>query len=207
MNKTRLTALVILLAALILLYSRSDTDTVETRSLKKDAVILAFGDSLTYGYGAVDQAYPLQLEQMTGRRVINAGVSGEVSTDGLRRLPALLRAHHPALVILCHGGNDILRHHSKKRLEDNLVKMIGLARAEGAQVLLVGVPGFGLLGLSTVPLYEEVAKSQNVLYEGDVLELIESDPALKSDQIHPNGAGYRLMAEAFARLLREHGLI
>jgi len=207
MNRTQQAALAVLFVVLVLLFFKSDTVEVESSALEKDAVILAFGDSLTYGYGAVDQAYPLQLESMIGHRIINAGVSGEVSADGLRRLPGLLKQYHPQLVILCHGGNDILRRRSKKRLEDNLVKMIGLARAEGAQVLLVGVPGFGLLGLSTVPLYKEVAQSQNVLYEGAVLEMIENDLALKSDQIHPNGAGYRLMAEAFARRMREHGLI
>jgi len=207
MNRTKLAALLVVLVTLVLLFVKSDTVEVSARPLGENATILAFGDSLTYGYGAVDQAYPLQLEQMTGRRVINAGVSGEVSAEGLRRLPGLLEQYHPQLVILCHGGNDILRRLSKERLKENLLKMVALSQAAGAEVLLVGVPGFGLLGLSTLPLYKEIAESEHLLYEGSVLEKIENDPVLKSDQIHPNGAGYRLMAEAFARVLREHGLI
>lgn len=207
MNQTRLLAIFIGLILVSILFFRADVTTIETQKLEKDAIVLAFGDSLTYGYGAVRQAYPLQLETLIGRQVINAGVSGEVSTRGLKRLPRLLETYHPSLVILCHGGNDILRRSSKEQLKSNLVSMIEMVHQSGSQVLLVGVPGFGLLGLSTVPLYEEVALEQGVLYEGAVLEKIENDTAFKSDQIHPNGLGYRLMAEAFAELLRESGVL
>lgn len=207
MNKTRLYALIVAVGISLLLLLRPSTSTVEVDPLARDAVVLAFGDSLTYGYGAVAQAYPTQLEALIGRSVINAGVSGEVSASGLRRLPELLERYRPSLVILCHGGNDILRRSSQQNLRSNLVAMVKLARESGAQVLLVGVPGFGMLGASTVPLYEEVATEQGVLYEGDVLEKIENDTSLKSDQIHPNAAGYGLMAEAFADVLKENGVL
>jgi acyl-CoA thioesterase-1 len=207
MNKTRFTALLISLFIVLIFIFRTDAPTVETRKLGVHDLVLAFGDSLTYGYGAADQSYPKQLQLLIHREVVNAGVSGEVSSVGLRRLPKMLQMYRPSLVILCHGGNDILRRSSQENLRANLVAMIKLARESGAQVLLVGVPGFGLLGASTVPLYEEVAAEQNVLYEGDVLEKIENDASLKSDQIHPNAAGYGLMAEAFKKLLKEHGVI
>jgi len=206
-NNTKWIALIVTILATFLLLVRSDSSEVETSHLDNGAVILAFGDSLTYGYGAVAQAYPKELQTMIGREVINAGVSGEVSATGLKRLPKLLEKYHPSLVILCHGGNDILRRYSKETLKENLNQMIVLSRASGAQVLLVGVPGFGLFGLSTVPLYEELALETNVLYEGSILEKIESEPTLKSDRIHPNSIGYRMMAEAFAKLLKENGLI
>ena len=169
--------------------------------LNKDAVILAFGDSLTYGNGAVEHAYPLELEMLLGRKVINAGVSGEVSTVGLQRLPQLLERYHPQVVILCHGGNDILRKSSKATLKDNLENMVLLAQESGAEVLVVGVPSFGLLGARTLPLYKEVALEKKTLYEGEILEIIEQNPALKSDQIHPNADGYKMMAVAFQNVL------
>ncbi len=207
MNKTRFFALFTAVAVLLFFLLRPSETPPVSQPLNEGAVVLAFGDSLTYGYGATEQAYPLQLERLIRHRVINAGVPGEVSASGLRRLPGLLKSYAPSLVILCHGGNDILRRSSKEELRANLTAMITLARESGAEVLLVGVPGFGLLGASTLPLYAEVANEQGVLYEGDVLEKIENEPALKSDQIHPNGAGYGLMAEAFAEVLREKGLL
>jgi len=207
MNRTRALYLLLGLLFLGLIFSHFSGGDLTRERLAPNAVVLAFGDSLTYGYGAVNEPYPLQLEKMVERKVINAGVSGEVSLSGLKRLPKLLEMYHPSLVILCHGGNDILRRSSKESLKANLVAMIELSRKSGAQVLLVGVPGFGLLGLSTVPLYEEVAEEQKVLYEGTILEQIENEPSLKSDQIHPNGLGYSLMAEAFAAVLRESGVL
>ena len=207
MNRTRLIVLLLAFVLVTVLFFRLETSVVKTQKLDSDAVVLAFGDSITYGYGAVSQAYPTQLQALIGRRVINAGISGEVSASGLKRLPRLLEMYHPSLVILCHGGNDILRRSSKEKLKANLVAMIQLSQKSGAQVLLVGVPGFGLLGLSTVPLYKEVAVEQNILYEGAVLETIENEASLKSDRIHPNGLGYGLMAEAFAQLLGESGVL
>jgi len=207
MNKTRLIAFLLALVLVTVFFFRLEISTVQTQKLDTDAVVLAFGDSITYGYGAVPQAYPVQLQTLIERKVVNAGVSGEVSSSGLKRLPKLLEMYHPSLVILCHGGNDILRRSSKEKLKANLIAMIELSRKSGAQVLLVGVPGFGLLGLSTVPLYEEVAEEQNVLYEGAVLEKIENEGSLKSDRIHPNSSGYGLMAEAFAKVLRKHGVL
>lgn len=206
MNTTRLLVIFIILL-LILFFLFPDTPTVQTQQLDADSVVLAFGDSLTYGYGAVAQAYPIQLQRLIKRKVINAGVAGEISASGLKRLPRLLEIHHPSLVILCHGGNDILQHSSKEKLRSNLIAMIQLSRESGAQVLLVGVPGFGLLGLNTVPLYEDVATVEDVLYEGTVLEKIENEVLFKSDRIHPNALGYELMAEAFAAVLRENGVL
>jgi lysophospholipase L1-like esterase len=170
--------------------------------LSSHSMILAFGDSITYGYGVAEEAgYPSQLQKRTGVHVINAGVSGEESSEGVQRLPRLLEKK-PDLVILCHGGNDILRKRSEEKLKSNLIKMINLIKASGAKVLLVGVPNFGLLGFKTHSLYAEVADETGVFFEDDVLSVVESDNALKIDYIHPNEKGYKIMVDAFVKYIK-----
>ena len=207
MNTTRLFALSLICAIALIIFLKITAPTVNANALDENAVVLAFGDSLTYGKGAPQQSYPVHLQNLIKREVINAGISGEPSTDGLKRLPSLLEKHNPKLVIICHGGNDIMRKLSKEKLRNNLTKMIQLSKANGAQVLLVGVPNFGLIGFSTEDIYEEIAEQEQVLYEGDILSEIENKRALKSDRIHPNAKGYGLMAEAFAEVLKDNGVL
>jgi len=113
--------------------------------LPVDAVVLAFGDSLTYGTGTdAEHSYPHLLGKLIGREVINSGIPGEITARGLERLPMELEEYQPALVILMEGGNDFLRRCPPDETRENLRKMIDLIRAAGADVLLVGVPAPGL---------------------------------------------------------------
>ena len=135
-----------LLAAWILcLVLAGCTPPPELEPLAADAVVLAFGDSLTFGTGAgPGESYPEVLSGLIGRTVVNAGVPGEVSTDGLLRLPALLDREQPALLLLCHGGNDQLQRLDPNQLADNLRAMIRSARDRGIAVALIAVPAPGL---------------------------------------------------------------
>ncbi|MBT9539712.1 arylesterase [Thiobacillus sp.] len=170
-------------------------------------VILAFGDSLTYGTGAApSEAYPAQLVGLTQRAVVNAGVPGETTAEGLKRLPALLDEHRPKLVLLCLGGNDMLRRLPEAETENNLRLMLQTLRASGIQVVLIGVPEPKLFG-GAPDFYAQLAEEFELPYDGDTLNAVLKDNALKSDPIHPNAAGYQTIARQLADLLKESGAL
>ena len=175
--------------------------------LAPNSVVLAFGDSLTYGTGAnEEESYPAQLAKLTGWRVVREGVPGEVSAAGLARLAATLDEHQPRLLLLCHGGNDFLGRLPKDKVAENLRAMIRLAKTRGIDVVLIGTPEPGLT-VTAAGFYADIAKEFRIPYEGSVLGKILRDPSLKSDAIHPNARGYRLMAERVYELVRKAGAL
>ncbi len=175
--------------------------------LPGDAVVLAFGDSLTFGTGANEnESYPARLQALIGRKVIAAGIPGETTAAGLARLQSVLDESRPALVLLCEGGNDFLQKLDEKQAAANLRKMIGLVRAQGAQVVLIGVPRPGLMP-STAAIYTEIATELKIPYDNSTLVKILTDNELKSDLVHPNAKGYAKMAEGVAALLKKSGAI
>jgi lysophospholipase L1-like esterase len=175
--------------------------------LDADAVVLAFGDSLTFGTGAAEsESYPAQLERLIGRRVVSAGVPGEVTAQALERLPGALDEYAPRLLLLCTGGNDFLRRLGNEQAERNVRAMIELAGRRGVAVLLIGTPEPALVP-SPPAFYATLAKDMRVPYEGDVITEVLKDTRLKSDPIHPNAAGYRLIAERIAARLKQAGAI
>ncbi len=170
-------------------------------------VVVAFGDSLTYGTGAAEnESYPAVLSQLIGRQVVRAGVPGEVTAQGLRRLPQVIEEHRPRLVIVCHGGNDMLRKVSDTEIRSNLRAIIRTLKERGIAVVLVGVPKPALL-TSAPEFYAELAKEFGIPYEGKVVTGVLYSPEMKADPIHPNAKGYRRMAEAIAELLRKAGAV
>jgi lysophospholipase L1-like esterase len=198
----RLVALVLLLA--IVGCSRE----LPLPPLAEDAVILALGDSLTYGTGAApQQSYPAQLERLSGRRVINAGVPGEMTAAGLERLPEVLDRYRPQLLILCLGGNDLLRKQAPAGIAHNLERMVLLSRERGVPVLLLGVPRPALFGLESEPLYHALAERVLVALEADVIPEVLADNGLKADPIHPNADGYRAIAVAIHARLKRSGAL
>lgn len=175
--------------------------------LAPEAVVLAFGDSLTYGTGASeDESYPMQLARIIGRTVVRAGVPGEVTADGLARLPEALDEHQPRLLLLLHGGNDFLRRLPKAQAAENLRAMIRLARSRGAEVLLVGTPEPGFT-VTPPEFYGQIAKEFGIPYEDAVIGSVLRTPSQKSDPIHPNAEGYRVIAERIAERMRKSGAL
>ena len=162
------------------------------------AVIVAFGDSLTVGVGASKGLdYPSVLAKKLGVKVINAGVSGEDTHRALGRVDGVLKNYDPQVVILLHGGNDILRRYNLSQTKGNLSKIITKIQKTGAKVILVGVPKLGIL-LKTASFYANLAKQHKVIYIEDKLSDLLADNDYKSDTIHLNSKGYEKLAEKLA---------
>jgi lysophospholipase L1-like esterase len=175
--------------------------------LNSHDVILAFGDSLTHGTGAsADTAYPAVLASLSGRTVINAGVPGDTTSSGLERLPAVLNEYKPRLVLLCLGGNDMLRKQPEAATENNLRLLVQTIRASGAEVVLIGVPEPRLFG-GAPDYYARVAEEMQLPLEDEIFNEVLKDNRLKSDPIHANAAGYRVVAERLDEFLREAGAL
>jgi lysophospholipase L1-like esterase len=157
--------------------------------------IVCLGDSITAGVGAGEApTYPDLLAERLGADVVNAGVPGDTAEAALARLPAAL-AHDPWLVIVEVGGNDLLQRVPRERTEAALRGLVEGVLAAGAVPMLVEIraPFGGLSGA-----FERVADDYDVPLVEEVLGDILFDPRLKSDPIHPNAAGYAVLAAAVA---------
>lgn len=198
-------ASVVLFALLISVSGCSEQ--TELSYLHPGSTILAFGDSLTQGVGSTGGGdYPHQLQQLSGRKVINAGISGEVSAEGLQRLPELLSQYQPALLILLEGGNDILRNRDKAQLKQNLAQMIELAQQQNTDVVLIAVPEKKLFSHSA-PLYQELAEEYQLIIEPEIIAELLRDSQYKSDPIHFNNQGYQQLAIRINKLLIDHNAL
>ena len=172
-----------------------------------DGTVLAFGDSLTLGVGAdQNDSYPSVLSELGGRRVVNAGVSGETTDLGLARLQDTLPKTNPDLLLLLEGGNDILRARDPADTKSNLAAMVELARNQGVEVVLVGVPD-KLLFSDSASFYEELAEQYELVFDGETLAGLLRRSDYKSDAVHLNSQGYRMLAEAIHELLAERGAL
>jgi len=177
-----------------------------------EQTIVVVGDSLSSGYGiAAEQSWVAMLEDRLqsegyGYRVVNASIAGDTSAGGLARLPRLLAAHKPNLVVIELGGNDGLRGQPVATLRNNLAKMIELSKQSGADVVLAGIqipPNYGqTYGQALSAVYPEVAARFDAALIGFILEDVALDPELmQPDGIHPNAAGQKIVFANIWRVL------
>lgn len=160
----------------------------------KEGTIVAFGDSLVAGVGApAAENFVARLAVMLGEPIVNLGVAGNTTRDGLARLDAV-KAENPRLVLVLLGGNDFLRKLPAEETFANLRKIILEIQKEGAVVVLLGVRG-GLLTDGYEKEYRKLAKTTGSLYVPDVLDGLFGKTEYMSDSIHPNSAGYKIIAE------------
>ncbi len=156
--------------------------------------IICFGDSITRGLGVeVGESYPAYLAKMTNYPVINAGISSELSAEGLKRLSGDVLARHPLLVIIEFGGNDYMSPTTLGETIKNIEKMIKLIQAGGAMVAVVDISNIMFMGEYRQEL-ERLSKKYQAIFIPRVLEDIVTNEKLKSDSIHPNAKGYKIIA-------------
>ncbi len=177
------------------------------------STIVILGDSLTYGTGAnKGEDYASLLASSTGWNVINAGVPGDTSSDGLERLPAILADNKVDLLIVELGGNDFLQHLPEKETVNNLKAILAQAKSKQIQTALLAIPEFSPISaavgnLSDHPLYAKIAKETDTpLFENVFSDVLEKN-RLKSDQIHPNAEGYRIVEEHLRKILTKMGFL
>ncbi len=178
----------------------------------EERVIVAFGDSLTAGYGvAPEQSYPALLAARLRAegypyRVVNAGVSGDTTAGGLRRVDWALRSK-PDVVIVELGANDALRGQDLAAVRANVDAIVERFQAAGARVLLAGMrlpPNYGArYSAEFQRLFEDIAKKRKTGFMPFFLHGVAGDPALNlPDGIHPTAAGYRIIADQLWPYLR-----
>ena len=164
--------------------------------------IVCFGDSLTFGTGASSgKDYPSQLSKMISRPVVNAGVPGDTTARALQRLERDVLPYSPDIVLITLGGNDLKNGIAKDVAFENLRKIVESIQEQGAQVIIGGlhIPfrdrGFG-------KGYERLANATGAILIPNILEGIMGNRKLMSDPIHPNDAGYKIMADRFYNVMR-----
>ena len=170
-------------------------------------LVMVVGDSLSAEYGiARGTGWVALLEQRLASekiaaRVLNASVSGDTTAGGRSRLPALLKTHRPAVVVIELGGNDALRGLSLDMTQANLTAMAQAARAAGAKVLLVGMqmpPNYGAdFGRRFVELFPKVARAQGAALVPFLLQGVADGPQARTlfqpDRIHPTAEAHPII--------------
>lgn len=181
--------------------------------LRPDALILAFGNSVTYGTGrGRGKNYPELLAEKTGLKVVNAGIPGDTAQTAKNRIEALLTMHNPTLVIVELGGNDFLAKRNTDKVKQDLQSILESIQDRGASVILISVPELSVLRatlgvLKDSPIYGELGDEFKITVVDKLLAGILSDQKLRSDAIHPNADGYRNLANGIFRAMYEAGFL
>ena len=163
--------------------------------------VVAFGDSLVAGSGASEgNDFVSLLAQKIERPILNLGVPGNTTMDALARLESV-RSQHPSVVFILLGGNDYLRRLSSATTFENLKTIILALQEDGAVTVLIGVRG-GVLKDNFESSFEKLAEETGSVYVPDALDGILGNANLMADAVHPNDAGYALIAEKVHKKIR-----
>lgn len=179
----------------------SKLDTVDYK-LSPDATIVAFGDSLTAGYGSTkNNDYVSILSQKIGRPIINLGVSGDTTELARKRVGDVIK-RKPELVIVFLGGNDLLRRVSIEDTFSNLDAIVSEISSSTTKVVLVAVPG-SVFGDPYERRYKDIAEKYDAIYVKQFLSGLVGKKDLMYDAIHPNDEGYKIVAEKIYQAIKD----
>ena len=163
--------------------------------------IICFGDSITFGYGAEPgQDYPNLLSKMINIPVINSGINGDIYFVALKRLKSDVLDKDPLLVIIEFGGNDFLRKIPINETLKNIEEMINKIQSHGATVAIVDISA-GMIMSSYRKEFRRLSKNCSAIFIPNLFSGILTNPSLKSDALHPNGEGYKLIAQRIYRVI------
>jgi lysophospholipase L1-like esterase len=161
----------------------------------KGANIICFGDSITFGYGAgTGEDYPSNLAKLIYLPVVNAGVDGDISEQALNRIKINVLEKDPLLVIIEFCGNDFLKKVPFETTRDNISKMIDRIQARGAMVAVADISA-GMFLAEYRKAFYRLAKEKDAIFIPHILSGIITNPSMKSDFLHPNAKGYKMIAE------------
>jgi acyl-CoA thioesterase I len=161
--------------------------------------IICFGDSITRSKGAdKGKEYPSVLSKLTGMQVINAGINDDTSAGGLKRLESDVLSKDPLLVIIEFAGNDFLFKLPVAGTFKNVEEMIKRIQAKGAMVAIADISSDIIMGEYREG-FKKLANKYNAIFIPSVLSGIVTEPSLKSDVMHPNNQGYKIVAHRIYR--------
>ncbi len=164
--------------------------------------VVAFGDSLTAGYGAqTGESYPDVLAQLIDRPVINLGLSGDTAVNAPTRLPEVLR-RRPYMVLIEFGANDFMRRQSMQRAVAAVAQIVDEVQAAGAIAVIVDTGGPGMSEYTKA--YKKLAKEKGALFVPGILKGIFFHKKYKSDQVHPNAEGYAKIAHKVYKVVQPY---
>lgn len=179
----------------------SSFDSVDYK-VSKEATIVAFGDSLTAGYGSTkDNDYVTVLSKTIAHPIVNLGIPGDTTENALLRVNQVID-RKPELVIVFLGGNDLLRRVPVDTTFNNLDKILQAITDSGAKIVLVGVPG-SVIGDKYEKRFEALAKKYNAIYVPQFMSRLIARREYMHDAIHPNDEGYKIVAEKIYEKIKE----
>lgn len=166
--------------------------------------IICFGDSITFGYGAnPGEDYPTALARLISRPVLNMGIDGDTTISALKRLKTDVLDKDPFMVIVEFSGNDFVKKVPKEVTLNNIAEMVDNIQAKQAMVVIVDISA-GMFMREYRAAFNQLARKKQALFIPSILSGIITNPAMKSDFLHPNAKGYTEIARRIHKAIEPY---